>query len=403
MKLKYYYLSLLLPLSILLMFAAFTNKNSYTYLSGNEEVIKFSHKVHAELADCKSCHSAVANSISLKDLSFPNHDNCKECHDVEDDSQCSTCHFEGKFEPLVRSKSELIFNHSFHVNDKNMDCKTCHKGLETVAYSSELANPNPMMEDCYSCHNNKSSASNACESCHISTANLIPQDHKSVSYISSHKFAANSIDANCQMCHDIKTNSCQTCHVATTGITEQNFADDFYQPYAPNAYIDGAKQQQITRVHELNYRFTHGIDAKGKISDCESCHQVETFCTSCHQSNERDFALGGILPASHLKTGFATIGAGTGGGDHATLARRDIERCISCHDVQGADPTCITCHLDSDGIKGTNPKTHPAGFMRGENGDWHGDQGSVCFNCHTNSSPKSISGLGFCGYCHGSK
>ena len=64
---------------------------------------------------------------------------------------------------------------------------------------------------------------------------------------------------------------------------------------------------------------------------------------------------------------FTTIGVGTGGGEHATLARRDIERCISCHDVQGADPTCITCHLDSDGIKGTNPKTHPAGFMKGEN------------------------------------
>ena len=33
----------------------------------------------------------------------------------------------------------------------------------------------------------------------------------------------------------------KTCHVATTGITEQNFADDFYQPYAPSRYIDGAK------------------------------------------------------------------------------------------------------------------------------------------------------------------
>lgn len=403
MKLKYYYLSLLLPISIVLVFAAFTNKSNYNFAIGNDETIKFSHKAHAELVECKVCHSAAANSISLKVIAYPNHDNCKDCHDVENDSQCSTCHFEGKFEPLVRSKSELIFNHSFHVNDKNMDCKTCHKGLETVDYSSELASPNPMMEDCYTCHNNKSFASNACESCHISTANLIPQDHKSVSYISSHKFAANSIDANCQMCHDIKTNSCQTCHVATTGITEQNFADDFYQPYAPNAYIDGAKQQQITRVHELNYRFIHGIDAKGKTSDCEGCHQVETFCSSCHLSNERDFALGGILPASHLKMGFATIGVGTGGGDHATLARRDIERCISCHDVQGADPTCITCHLDSDGIKGTNPKTHPAGFMRGENGDWHSDQGSVCFNCHTSASPNSAAGIGFCGYCHGTK
>lgn len=63
---------------------------------------------------------------------------------------------------------------------------------------------------------------------------------------------------------------------------------------------------------------------------------------------------------------FKTLGVGSGGGDHATLAKRDIERCMSCHDVNGADPTCITCHFDADGIKGTNPKTHPVGFMSNE-------------------------------------
>lgn len=402
MKLRYYTL-LFLPLSFILIFSAFTSKKSSVDITGNDEVIKFSHKLHVELAECKVCHAAVLNSISLKDRLYPNHDNCKDCHDVEDDSQCTTCHYEGKFEPLVQKKSALILNHKFHVVDKNMECQTCHKGFETVAYSSELSNPNPMMEDCYSCHNNTSFASNTCESCHISTANLIPQNHKSVNFMEQHKFAAKGIDANCQMCHDQNNNSCQDCHVATTGITEVNTEDNFYQPYSPSRYIDGAKSQQITRVHELNYRFIHGLDAKGKTEDCSSCHQIETFCGSCHQSKERDFALGGIIPTSHLKAGFSTIGVGTGGGEHATLARRDIERCISCHDVQGADPTCIMCHMDSDGIKGTNPKTHPAGFMKGEKGDWHNDQGSICFNCHSSASPNSIAGIGFCGYCHGSK
>jgi c(7)-type cytochrome triheme protein len=403
MKLKYYLISLLLPLSIFLIFAAFTNKKSSYISTGNDEVIKFSHKVHVELTDCKSCHSAVPNSTSLTDRLLPNHENCKECHEVDAETECSTCHFEGKYEPLVQSKSAVIFNHKFHVVEKNLECQTCHKGFETVDYSFELSNPKPRMEDCYTCHNNKSFATNSCESCHISTANLIPQNHRSSNFISSHKFAAAAIDANCQMCHDINNNSCQDCHAATTGITEQNVEDDFYQPNAPSRYVDGAKRQQITRVHELNYRFIHGIDAKGKTSECQSCHQVETFCGSCHQSKERDFALGGILPTSHLKPNFATIGVGTGGGEHSTLARRDIESCISCHDVQGADPTCITCHLDSDGIKGTNPKTHPAGFMKGEEGDWHTDQGSVCYNCHTSASLNSIAGIGFCGYCHGSK
>lgn len=403
MKLKYYYLSFLLTLAVILILAAFPIKKVESSHTGNQEVIKFSHKLHVELTECKSCHSAVVKSISLTDRLFPNHENCKECHEVEDDTQCSTCHYEGKFESLVQSKFSLIFNHNFHVVEKNVECQTCHKGFETVSYSSELSNPHPMMEDCYACHNNNSFASNACESCHISTANLIPQDHRSASYIKSHKFAAREIDANCMMCHGINNNSCQECHVATAVITETNTADDLYQPYSPSRYIDGAKRQQITRVHELNYRFIHGIDAKGKTNECQSCHQIEYFCGNCHQSKERDFALGGILPTSHLKPNFATIGVGTGGGEHSNLARRDIESCISCHDVQGADPTCIICHLDSDGIKGTNPKTHPSGFMKGEHGDWHTDQGSICFNCHTNASPQSIPGIGFCGYCHGSK
>lgn len=403
MKTKYYYSAFVLPILALLFIAAFTNNKSSINSAGNEEIIKFSHKLHAELVDCKTCHNAVLNSVSLASLSFPNHDNCKDCHDVENDSQCGTCHFEGKYEPLSKVKSALIFNHKFHIEEKSMECQSCHKGFEAVDYSSELSNPNPMMEDCYTCHNNQASASNACESCHISTTNLLPQDHKSINYIKTHKLAARSIDANCQMCHDEVNNSCQECHAATTAITENNTDENFYQPYSPSRYSDGAMRQQINRVHELNYRFIHGFDAKGKTNECTSCHQTETFCGSCHLSKERDFALGGIIPTTHFNPNFALIGVGSGGGEHAKLARRDIERCMSCHDVQGADPTCITCHLDSDGIKGTNPKTHPAGFMKGENGDWHNDEGSVCFNCHTNASPKSIAGIGFCGYCHGSK
>jgi len=85
------------------------------------------------------------------------------------------------------------------------------------------------------------------------------------------------------------------------------------------------------------------------------------------------------------------------------LARRDIENCSSCHDVQGADQNCILCHVDNDGVKGTNPKTHARNFGRDfDKGDWHSDRGSVCYSCHTdaNARPGGIKGVGFCGYCH---
>ncbi len=397
-KLKVLYLFVFLGTIALLVIGAIGSVKDEIPVT-NEGRIKFSHSLHKELVDCQTCHSAVKESVSLKDPLFPNHDNCSDCHEVDNDEECSTCHFGDNFEALVKNESGLLFNHKIHLSDTDNYCETCHKGLSEVDYSWQSAGANPQMATCYTCHNDKTVASNACESCHISTANLMPQDHKVVSFAKTHKFAAQEFNANCVMCHD--NQSCEDCHVATIGITETNTLNDFYQPYYPSNFVDGAKVQAINRVHDLNFRFTHGIDARGKTSECQTCHQVETFCVQCHQAENEDFAFGGIVPASHLKASFKTFGVGSGGGDHAILAKRDIERCMACHDVNGADPTCITCHFDYDGIKGTNPKTHQMGFMRGEKGDWHNDLGSVCYNCHTSATPNSQKNDRFCNYCHG--
>ncbi|MBI3579527.1 MAG: hypothetical protein HY089_08995 [Ignavibacteriales bacterium] len=107
-------------------------------------------------------------------------------------------------------------------------------------------------------------------------------------------------------------------------------------------------------------------------------------------------------PATHQEAGFVTLGVGSGGGKHASLARRDIESCASCHDAQGADPTCTTCHTDPDGIKGNDPKSHARGFMMDSEGAWHSDPGATCYTCHTDPNARvgGIKGQGFCGYCH---
>lgn len=397
-KLKVLYLFVFLGVVVSLLVGAFSVQED-DMPNTNEGRIKFSHSLHKELVDCQTCHSAVSESVSLKDALFPNHDNCVDCHEVDNDEECSTCHYDDNYEALVKSESGLIFNHKIHLASDNPNCESCHQGLSEVDYSWQSAGANPPMDQCYTCHNDKTVASNACESCHISTVNLLPQDHKVVSFSRNHKFAAQEFNANCVMCHD--NQSCEDCHISTTGITETNTLNDFYQPYYPSNFVDGAKVQAINRVHELNYRFSHGIDSKGKTAECQTCHQIESFCVTCHQSEEEDFAFGGIVPSSHLKSSFKTIGVGSGGGDHATLAKRDIERCMSCHDVNGADPTCITCHFDADGIKGTNPKTHPTGYMSGEKGDWHNDLGSICYNCHTSATPNSQPTASFCNYCHG--
>jgi len=275
----------------------------------HSKVIKFSHKTHKENdVDCEDCHGNVAESTTLKDMLIPKQEVCSDCHDVEDKDNCTKCHYKNIYVPLVQTKSQLNFNHKIHVTDQKLKCTNCHKGISDVDYAFQSPNFKPGMETCYTCHNDGGVAFNTlnCEACHITTANLIPQTHKSVSFIKTHKFSSQNMNANCAMCHQEQT--CQDCHTATNVITENNTISQFFQPYSPSKIKEGVKQQKITRVHELDYRLTHGIDARGKTAECESCHQVQTFCANCHSSNNEDFALGGIVPTSHLKPNFTTLG-----------------------------------------------------------------------------------------------
>lgn len=390
MKIKYSYLLIGL---ISILYLGFTNKVSQdTLKSNNQSLIKFSHNTHYENAECTDCHSKVEESTALTGSLLPVMDDCGSCHDIEDEDNCEMCHYEDVLEELIPRTPQVMFNHKFHLTEQNLECETCHGKMFEVDYSFENPLAKPSMETCFNCHNNTTVASNACEQCHLTTANLYPENHKEVGFFKNHKFA--DLD-NCQMCHSEET-FCEDCHAVTSGIEESNMSNDFYTPYSPHNYIDGVNQQNITKVHDLNFRFTHGIEAKGKTENCQTCHQTETFCAECHASEDGDFAMGGIVPLSHTSANFLT--GLTPGSEHAVLAQRDIESCASCHDVQGADPNCILCHSDPDGVKGTNPKTHPAGFMDDNHGDWHSDGASICFDCHSNTN---TAGLGFCGYCHG--
>jgi len=205
--------------------------------------------------------------------------------------------------------------------------------------------------------------------------------------------------ADCAHCHT--NNYCQQCHESTDLISTKILPNNFYANFSPQA--DGKQTMVLKAVHDLNYRYIHQLDAAGKEKNCNTCHETSAYCGECH-SNGGLSVNSQIRPAWHggPDWGAIALGVGTGGGRHATLAKRDIERCAACHDVQGADPSCLLCHTDYDGIKNTNPRTHELGFSNrfGERSDFHNDEGAVCFMCHTRTNQP---GVGFCGYCHGPK
>ena len=363
--------------------------------------LKFSHKTHIEGAGigCETCHPNASTSKLAGDNLRSVHENCTSCHEEQINNQCDFCHRDpDNIQAAPPQLREILFSHEQHVNMKDVQCTTCHMHLNEADYAGPANMPG--MTICATCHNDRK-VSNACASCHTEVAGLIPPDHLAAGFKRDHKNLTRlgGMETNCITCHT--QNFCGECH--TPGALVQFGNGALMSDPNPRVFPGtSTPQMTIQRAHDLNYRFTHGIDAKSKSSECYTCHSAQEFCVECHEAGDNVTAHS-FKPAWHLGAGFTTLGVGSGGGRHAQLAKRDIESCVNCHDTQGNDPTCVTCHADGDGIRGTDPRTHPAGYMRGEHGSWHVNSGATCYNCHTdlNARPGGVKGRNFCGYCHG--
>ncbi|MFQ6114220.1 MAG: cytochrome c3 family protein, partial [bacterium] len=305
-----------------------------------QEILKFSHKFHQIEVEttCTDCHTKAAESTLVSDNLLPTMEDCSSCHDVESEEECTLCHFEDEetWLPLEATARELIFNHKFHVIEAGIDCEKCHKNLAEVDFAD--AQSMPVMAECGSCHNNQQ-ATLECVNCHTNTLTLRPVDH-TADFLVTHKNLARIDQEDCAICHT--DNDCSECHEGASLLTTTSGANvDVQSPF----YISpsGTKGLILPRVHELNFRLTHPLEAEGRSQECAVCHATRSFCLDCHESQGVDVA---AKPVWHGGADWVALPGveGADGGRHAELARRDIETCIGCHDIQGDDPTCLLCH-----------------------------------------------------------
>jgi len=390
---------------VLILVIAFTVVLTSREASGSDQQpkrVKFSHEFHVKEAGaaCVDCHSGAATSGKASDNLLAKMETCKSCHEEQLTKQCTYCHVGADsttYTPTPNPIRELNFSHKAHVDSQKTACETCHTVLDKAgARTGELV---PAMTTCTTCHNDVK-ASNACEKCHTNLAALRPAEHNRTNFVREHKFSARLGDAACGACHTQE--SCVDCHNGSELMKVDVPGKDLMSLHSPRlTAIDRGQGMRLTKIHDLNFKFTHGISAKGKAIECQTCHSTEQFCSECHKAGG-NVNQGVFKPASHSVAGFTTLGIGSGGGEHARQAKRDIESCAACHSIEGADAVCITCHTDVDGIKGTDPKTHDRGFMSDNHGIWHTDPGANCYTCHTdiNARPGGVKGQKFCGYCH---
>src|ERR1035438_129387 len=109
LQIKYIYLVVLPVIIVILLLSAFSNPktDNESDSTGNANIIKFSHNVHKDIAECDVCHAAVKTSKNVKDRLLPNHDVCKQCHDeVNNDDKCNTCHYGQMYDILIQHRSE---------------------------------------------------------------------------------------------------------------------------------------------------------------------------------------------------------------------------------------------------------------------------------------------------------
>ncbi|MBU1880648.1 hypothetical protein KKA08_01345, partial [bacterium] len=282
---------------------------AFAAFSGNQSdprsELAFSHMFHVDEvgAACDDCHAAAKSSHHAYDNIYPGMEQCAECHDVEDKSECSTCHSDPENVIPASGVHENydFFKHSSH-SDAGLTCAACHadivKSTEWTADQQLL----PVMDQCVSCHSERGQTLE-CAACHQGV-HPQPGDHTFMEWSKTHGLEAALDPERFQQYFEL--GYCEDCHQGLN--------------------LKG-------EVHQTGWLFVHGDEA-AVGGECFVCHEDRSGCASCHQT---------MLPTPH-PLGIPSFANAETGGTHKEDAQAFFEACITCHEMGQASPTCARCH-----------------------------------------------------------
>ncbi len=286
------------------------------------EPVKFSHKLHAHMAEmgegcvachhytptnaahppCKECHSSsiVQESITKPGLKGAYHRQCMGCHkEWSGETNCEICH---------ASKAQKQAKGAEYIAPHYRPCKEPDKKVYTTSnsqgqYVTFFHNNHTQLYGlkCTECHKN-----DPCVSCHY-------QGERPVSVVEA---SADAMHHKCSACHNVVDNSgCAKCHSKTE---RKGFDHGQATGWALNIYH---QQLSCTSCHPANKPI-------GKLNrSCNSCH------SKWAPSNFNHAIVGLALDETHAEM-----------------------ECTDCHADRRFDlkPSCSGCHDDK-----TYPKDKP--------------------------------------------
>lgn len=349
--------------------------------------LRFTHDQHLGLGlDCDACHAKAKDSHKSADLLLPTGAACDGCHGAqhprtpETPARCSTCHTQlddqNRLRASVRMPRPLLhFDHAKHVG-AGSSCRDCHD-MKGVRLGSVLQLPSEA--SCLSCHDGFQAA-NACATCHPAGADgrlmtraqddralpaLVPRGANAhgaahdLAFVEDHTSIAKANPQLCASCHD--DTFCTDCHGGSI---------------------------RPMRIHAGDYLTLHAQDARGAISDCQSCHRQQSFCLGCHERvgfSDRaggEFGVGG--PLQFHPDGWS--GAPGMPQAHAHAAQRNLSSCVSCH----TEDSCLACHATTQAAKpGLDVSPHGPDFARSARCDALASHNRrVCLRCHAPGDPQ---------------